>query len=242
MKSFLLLGQSNMAGRGDFGEVPEISNPHCFMLRNGRWIPMSEPINPDRAVFGYFHSGVGLSASFADACAKYYKEDIGLIPCADGGTRLQQWMPGELLYDHAVMQAKLAQRTSEIVGILWHQGESDCNDAENRDLYHDRFLHMISTLKKDLDLPENIPLIIGGLGDFVKEYKDGSYIYLDDINTILKAFSNEIENCAFAPATGLPCKYDGIHFTSAAYRELGLRYFAEYRKIRSVQIGDDMIP
>ncbi|MBQ2401175.1 MAG: hypothetical protein II311_04070, partial [Lachnospiraceae bacterium] len=36
-------------------------------------------------------------------------------------------MPGELLYDHAVMQSKLAQRTSEIAGILWHQGESDCN-------------------------------------------------------------------------------------------------------------------
>lgn len=35
MKSFLLIGQSNMAGRGDFGEVPEIINNKCFMLRNG---------------------------------------------------------------------------------------------------------------------------------------------------------------------------------------------------------------
>ena len=26
MKSFLLIGQSNIAGRGDFGEVPEIVN------------------------------------------------------------------------------------------------------------------------------------------------------------------------------------------------------------------------
>lgn len=36
MKSFLMLGQSNMAGRGDFGEVEEINNPLCHMLRNGR--------------------------------------------------------------------------------------------------------------------------------------------------------------------------------------------------------------
>ena len=56
MKSFLLIGQSNMAGRGDFGEVPEIINPNCFMLRNGKWVPMSEPINPDRSIFNYFHS------------------------------------------------------------------------------------------------------------------------------------------------------------------------------------------
>ena len=53
-----MLGQSNMAGRGDFGEVEEINNPLCYMLRNGRWQPMSEPINPDRHVFGYLHSGV----------------------------------------------------------------------------------------------------------------------------------------------------------------------------------------
>ena len=123
MKSFLMLGQSNMAGRGDFGEVEPIQNPLCKMLRNGRWQPMSEPINPDRQIFGVFHSGVGLAASFADEYAKHFKEEIGLIPCADGGTSISQWQPGELLFDSAIAQATLAARTSEIVGILWHQGE-----------------------------------------------------------------------------------------------------------------------
>jgi hypothetical protein len=32
----------------------------------------------------------------------------------------------------------------------------------------------------------------------------------------------------FASAEGLPCKPDGIHFTSASYRELGKRYFEAY--------------
>ena len=31
--SFLMIGQSNMAGRGNFGEVPPIQNDRCFMLR-----------------------------------------------------------------------------------------------------------------------------------------------------------------------------------------------------------------
>ena len=37
VNSFLMIGQSNMAGRGEFGEVPAIYNPLCFMLRMGRW-------------------------------------------------------------------------------------------------------------------------------------------------------------------------------------------------------------
>ena len=50
IRSFLLVGQSNMAGRGDLTPENTITAPDCFMLRMGRWQPMSEPINVDRAV------------------------------------------------------------------------------------------------------------------------------------------------------------------------------------------------
>ena len=71
IRSFLLIGQSNMAGRGDFGEVDPIDNRSCFMLRMGRWQPMSEPINVDRDILNIkFHSGISLGASFADEMAK----------------------------------------------------------------------------------------------------------------------------------------------------------------------------
>ena len=124
--SILLIGQSNMCGRGIIGQVPPIDpEGKMFMLRNGRWQPMSEPINPDRQVFAKsdveFRSGVSLAASFAQEYAHAYDRKVGLIPCADGGTKLIEWQPGEILFDHAVMQAKLAQRSSKICGILWHQ-------------------------------------------------------------------------------------------------------------------------
>ena len=45
IRSFLLVGQSNMAGRGDLTPENTITAPDCFMLRMGRWQPMSEPIN-----------------------------------------------------------------------------------------------------------------------------------------------------------------------------------------------------
>ena len=80
MKSVLLIGQSNMAGRGYLHEVTPIYNENIFMLRNGRWQMMTEPIHFDRSV-----AGVGPAASFAQAwCNANKNEQIGLIPCAEG--------------------------------------------------------------------------------------------------------------------------------------------------------------
>ena len=112
--SFLLIGQSNMAGRGYIHEVEPIVNKRIRVLKNGRWGDMFPPINFDRS-----WAGINLAESFADAYAADHEGvEVGLIPCADGGTSLDQWQVGGLLYDHAVSQAKLAQRTSVIHGIL----------------------------------------------------------------------------------------------------------------------------
>ena len=42
MKSVLMIGQSNMAGRGFLNEVPMICNERIQMLRNGRWQMMAD--------------------------------------------------------------------------------------------------------------------------------------------------------------------------------------------------------
>jgi hypothetical protein len=230
MKAFLLIGQSNMAGRGDFGQVPEIVNGKCFMLRNGRWQPMSEPINPDRAVFAYFHSGVGLSASFADEYAKRFDEEIGLIPCADGGTSLAQWMPGETLFENAVNNTLLAMRTSELTGILWHQGENDAVNKNDALTYKTRFLSMITELKKRLGKPD-IPVILGELGEFCFKWENGKIKYYKTVNDQLHQITNELDVSAVASSKGLTDRGDGVHFDSASYRELGKRYFDAYLKV-----------
>ena len=157
--SFLLIGQSNMAGRGVIGSVPPIENPRLLVARNGRWQPLFVPVNPDRPF-----SGICLGESFADSYSRDFSQDTGLIPCADGGTSLDQWKPGSLLYDHAVAMAKLAQRTSTLAGILWHQGETDCTPQDSP-LYGEKLLEMLRCLRRDLDAPQ-VPILLGGLGDF----------------------------------------------------------------------------
>ena len=113
--SFLMIGQSNMAGRGKAAEVEPIRNTAIKVLRNGRWQLMihSLPVNYDR-----MFAGTCPAESFADAYQKDHDVEVGLIPCADGGTRIDQWQPGEVLFDHAVMQAKLAQRSSRASAAL----------------------------------------------------------------------------------------------------------------------------
>ncbi|SKC03592.1 sialate O-acetylesterase [Dyadobacter psychrophilus] len=84
LHSFLMIGQSNMAGRGYVKDVKPIYEEHIKMLVNGKWQTMTEPINHDRPT-----SGIGLAVSFAGAWRlKNENLQIGLIPCAEGGTSL----------------------------------------------------------------------------------------------------------------------------------------------------------
>ena len=50
--SLLLIGQSNMAGRGVPGDVEPIQNPMLKVMRNGRWQGMYVPVNCDRSFSG----------------------------------------------------------------------------------------------------------------------------------------------------------------------------------------------
>ena len=232
MNSFLLLGQSNMAGRGRFGEVEEIkSNGTMFVLRNGRWQTMSEPINIVRSVSpscddGLIKCGIGLSATFAECYRNTYNREIGLIPCADGGTKLDDWKVGGLLFEHAILQGKLAQRTSEISGILWHQGESDSSNVEDVQNYENKFLTIMINLLKELNI-ENVPIILGELGKFVEQ----KYPLSKQINKTLHHIAESNPKFGIASAEGLTDRGDNLHFNSVSYRILGRRYFEAYQRI-----------
>ena len=230
VNSFLMIGQSNMCGRGDMGDVEEIVNYDCFMLRMGRWQPMSEPINADRAFKGIeFASGACLAASFADELNKKTGSKIGLIPCADGGTKLSQWMPGELNYDHALYMTRLALRTSELKAILWHQGESDCDCEENVITYRERFIKMITSLRKDINMPD-VPVIIGELSHNYNSHEIVNS-YAERLNKVFYEIEKELPFCKVVSSKELKMKKDGIHFNSESLRIFGKRYFEKYMEL-----------
>lgn len=227
--SFLLIGQSNAAGRGFLDEAKPLDtcDGKVKMLRNGRFINAFRPLNPDR-----HFSGTCLAESFAKAYVTAHPEvDAGIIPCADGGTKLDQWMPGTLLFDHAVSCAKLAMRSSHLVGVLWHQGESDCT-PELYSGYTDRFKIIMDALRKELNVPD-LPILVGGLGDFLPGYAKSEYIgtYYKLVNEQLQKLEREYPNCRFVSAEGLGSNPDHLHFSAEALEEFGVRYFNEFEKM-----------
>ena len=184
MKSVLMIGQSNMAGRGYLSDVPAIYNENIQMLRNGRWQMMAEPINCDKPV-----AGVSLAGSFAAMWAMEHPgEKIGLIPCAEGGSSIDEWHPTGTLFKHAVSEARFAMEESELIAILWHQGENDSFGGCHR-TYYDKLKQIVDTLRDELGLPD-IPFILGGLGDFLEHARLGADCReYREINRELKRFA-----------------------------------------------------
>ena len=141
LQLYLLMGQSNMAGRGKLG--PEDQTPHprvlVFTLQN-QWEPAIEPITHDKPAI----LGVGPGLAFGKAMAgKQPGVTIGLVPCAFGGTPLKRWQRGGDLYSNAVHRATLAMRDGTLAGILWHQGEADAASSTNANTYAERLAQMI---------------------------------------------------------------------------------------------------
>lgn len=225
--SILLIGQSNMAGRGFACEVDPIDTARLKILRNGRWQPMFTPVNPDRPT-----AGISLAESFAAAYAKEHGVDVGLIPCADGGTCLDQWQPGSLLFDHAVYQVRLAERTSTLAGILWHQGEADCR-ADRYPLYEEKLTRILDELQKAIGIFD-VPVLLGGLGDFLPDMNEAQVRGLANytkVNEALRRIAEHRSMTGFVSAEGLASNPDCLHFNANSLREFGLRYYEVFRTL-----------
>lgn len=223
MKSILLIGQSNMAGRGFLEEVSPICDERIFMLRNGRWQMMTEPVHFDRAV-----AGVGPAASFAQAwCNANPNEQIGLIPCAEGGSAIDEWNVEDTLFRHAVSEAKYAMEKSELIAILWHQGENDSQGGKYKD-YYKKLERIVNVLREELDVPQ-IPFIIGGLGSYLGKFGFGlNCTEYELINRELLRYAQNNENCYFVTGEKLDSNPDGIHINAESQRRFGVRYFKAY--------------
>ena len=186
---------------------------------------MAEPINYDRP-----NAGIGLAGSFAAMwCMEHEGEQIGLIPCAEGGSSLDDWAVDKNLFKNAVIQAGFAMQDSELIGILWHQGESDSYGGGYQ-TYYKKLQVIIESLRKELNAFE-VPLIIGGLGDFLGKNGFGlNCTEYELVNEQLLKFAREQENSCFVTAEGLTPNPDGIHMDAVSQRRFGVRYYEAFVK------------
>lgn len=224
---YLLMGQSNMAGRGVLPEG-KVSQQRILKLSpNNEWTYGVEPLHHDKPAV----VGAGLGMSFARAMADANsKATIGLIPCAVGGTPLERWMKGGDLYEQALVRARIAMKKGTLKGILWHQGEGDSGHEGKSQSYADRLTQMVSDLRADLGAGE-VPFVAGKLGDFLPmEDKEKKPSFWPLVNEKIATIPTRVPLSAVVESTGLTHKGDHVHFDTESLREFGRRY-AEAMKL-----------
>ena len=219
---YLLVGQSNMAGRGKIELQDKESVPRVLMLNKANeWVSAVDPIHFDKTI-----AGVSLGRTFGIEMAKVKKEvKIGLIPCAVGGTPIRRWQQNGDLYKADLKRAKLAQKDGVIKGILWHQGESDSGRKETANIYEDQLHAMIGAWRKDLR-SESIPVVVGELGQFFKSAK-----FKGTVDAALKTLPEKVKHTGWVSAQELEHKGDVVHFNADSYREFGKRYAAKLQTL-----------
>lgn len=221
---FLLVGQSNMAGRGVIEEQDKRPHPRVLTLsKDLKWQLAVDPLHFDKPGI----VGVGLGGTFGREIADAFPNaTIGLIPCAVGGSPIDSWTEGAFYpptkshpWDDAIERAKHAMQFGELKGILWHQGESDSN-AEKAGSYQGKLHALIERLRSELGAT-NVPFIAGQMGQFVERPWSEDKKRVDRAHRLL---AERVTRTAFVDSDGLHHKGDEIHFDSASYRELGHRY------------------
>ncbi|MFD2034641.1 sialate O-acetylesterase [Belliella marina] len=221
MDIYILIGQSNMAGRGDMdvldGEVLE----NVYLLNGDTWEVASNPLNRYSTVRKSLSmQQLGPGYTFGRKLAEYTGKRIGLVVNARGGSSIQSWQKGYVgaedydLYERAVSQALKAMRTGNLKGIIWHQGEA------NRSM-GTAYLDQLGQLVEDLrgDLGADLVLVAGQIG----QWRDNS----ENFNTVIDGIETEITNAFSVKSDGLtPLNGDlsDPHFDGISQRVLGGRY------------------
>lgn len=218
---YLLIGQSNMAGRGDF-ESPRDSAriDDVFLLNDeGQFEIARNPLNrysTIRKVCEPHLLRVGLGGSFSKEMALYLRDSVYLIVNARGGTSVDKFLKGgDFGYYESILNRTInaldKYKNLKLKAILWHQGESDSDTPEE---YLEKLAAMVSDFRTDFNLPE-LPFIAGELGLWNPDY--------DQMRAKIRMIPEYIDKSYLVSSKDLKNR-DEYHFDTPSYKELGIRY------------------
>lgn len=163
---FLLIGQSNMAGRGEMLEGDDkVFDDNVFILNDkGEPVPACNPLNQYSTIRKQDQEQkIGPGFGFSRKVSQATGRKILLVVNARGGSNIEQWDKDSEkynYYDEAVRRARQAMEYGTLKGILWHQG---CSDVSRRDIYMDWLKEFVSSLRADLG---HVPFVAGELGQW----------------------------------------------------------------------------
>lgn len=192
---FLLIGQSNMAGRGYMTKKDKrVFDKNVFILNDaGEVVPATNPLNQYSSIRkGMSIQRINPGFGFSRKISKKTKRKILLVVNARGGTTLDQWSKGEGgkgYYEEAVRRTIQAMEYGTLKAILWHQG---CGDSKKTDVYLDKLAVFVQNLRSDLGA--DVPFIAGELGQWRKN--------VTAFNIMIHSISDFIPNSDWVSSDG----------------------------------------
>ncbi|MDF2375061.1 MAG: sialate O-acetylesterase [Verrucomicrobiales bacterium] len=214
---YLLIGQSNMAGRAELSESDRGPIAGALLFNGeGEWEPAENPLNRFSTIRKDIKmQRMGPGYGFARGMHVLDPgREIGLVVNAKGGSAVAEWQPDQVFFAEAVARTKAALEMpgTTLKGILWHQGEADVSN-EN---YLRELAHVIAELRRALDA-DNVPFVAGQL--FAPSDQPARIGFNERLTEIHKY----IPDSAYVSSETLTAT-DTAHFDSPSMRLLGLRY------------------
>lgn len=236
MDVFLLVGQSNMKGRGEIDMKPTIDkNILFFHSKKQKHYIARDPLHaqgtPDM-IDGKDNSGTGPGMSFAQGLRKKNPDmNILLVPAAVGGAPIASYGIKGKFYTRSLLLTKNAIKQSKvktnIKAILWLQGESDSTDKLYKS-YEEKLLDLVDRYRKDLRNP-TLPFIACTVGSFITSKR---FNRTKEINQTLLTLPKKRKYTACIDARDIKGHIgDSLHYNTKSQVEIGKRFAKEYLKI-----------
>lgn len=217
---YLLIGQSNMAGRGYMAAADTLKPLDGVWLLGpeDKPVPARNPLNQYSTIRkGIEMQQIGPGLGFSQALLEHDGRKILLVVNARGGSKLDEWVEGTRFYAEAVRRCREAMKYGTLKGIIWHQGCSDSSD-ELRETYLDRLAPMVKALRRDIGVGDAVPFIAGEL----PYWRPSSAAF----NRMLKSLPEVIPNSGLVSAGGCGMRGEPSdpHFDRDGQLVLGRRY------------------
>ncbi len=228
---FLLIGQSNMAGRGYMLAADTVEAMPGVWLLSDRGVP--EPARNPMNRYSSVRKTIAMqrispATAFGARVVEKTGRKVLIVMNALGGSDIRVWMKdaplikdkGSIGYDSLQLYAEAVRRTRQALqygtlkGILWHQGEANASKPQDYPAYLTR---LAADLRKDLHA-RKAPFVAGELGHWWSPSAG--------FNEMIRTIGGFIPYSAWVSArdAGYLIDRDDPHFSREGQLLLGGRY------------------
>ncbi|NUP99575.1 MAG: sialate O-acetylesterase, partial [Armatimonadetes bacterium] len=222
---WVIAGQSNASGTG-LGSAADPPTLGVHLFGNDEvWKLATHPLEDATrtlhpvTVHGVFQ-GHAPWLAFGRRLQQRLGYPIGLIPTALGGSPLAMWQPDRqgVLFDN--MLAMVQAAGGRVRGLVWYQGESDCQPGSCED-YAARFAGFVAAVREALGVPD-LPILTAQLSRFTGP-TTASQERCWSLLREAQRQAAQASNVSLVPAIDLPLS-DEIHVSTAGNVQLGERF------------------